>query len=72
MRKQWRRGGVEGLLLEQDLTMYWLMREDEAQRLDQGVRFLQTVVGTYNAEHWVRTIFLCGSMSKVHFWTCYD
>lgn len=63
-----------GLLLEHDLMTYWVRRtrENEAQRLGQGVPFLQTVVGTYDGEDWGKQFFLCGSMSEVHFWICYD
>lgn len=34
------------------------MRENEAQRLDQGVHFLQTVVGTYDGKIGVSNFFV--------------
>lgn len=51
---------MQGLLLEHDLMTYWErdMRENEAQRLDQGVHFLQTVVGTYDGKIGVSNFFV--------------
>lgn len=36
------------------------MRENEAQILDQGVYFLQTVVGPYDREDWISATFCVG------------